>query len=158
MNPPPKANPTRILFAAMLAGCASPPPPVSQKLDDVDYHAESAAEAGRSEYAGGAHIAYVLVWTAERDLVAPDLSDAAVMASVADRASDAFEKMLDWHDGALTTDTFGRDGAAFASSCYDRYVDEYAAAFGDRTYHDPNWRDYETAAGLLDALRRRGCA
>ena len=126
---------------------------MSQKLNDT----ESAAEAGLSEYAGGAHIAYVLVWAAEHDLLAAEHLDPAVTGPVASRDAGAFEAALGWYDGALVTDVFEREGATFASSCYDQYVDEYAAAFGGRTYHEPNWRDYEAAAGLPDALRRRGC-
>ena len=128
-----------------------------EELDDLDYHTESAAEAGLSEYAGGAHIAYFLVWAVERDLVAPDFLDPAVTGPVSGRDPGAFEQVLDWYDGALVTDALRDEGAAFAGSCYDQYVDEYAASFGSRTYHEPDWRGYETAAGLLDALRRRGC-
>ena len=146
-----------LLLAVAVAGCASPPPPVSEKLDDLDYHAESATEAGLSDYAGGAHISYFLVWAVERDLADPDALDDAVTGPVRARDPSAFESVLDWYDGAVVTDALQSEGASFAGSCYERYVNEYGAAFGDRTYHEPDWHDYAVAARILDRLRAEGC-
>ena len=146
------------LLAAALVGCASPQPTVTQKLDDLDYHAESATAAGLSDYAGGAHIAYFLVWAVERDLVAADHPDDTVAGLIRDRNPGAFTSVLDWFDGVVSTDVLRDEGPAFAASCYEAYSGRYDAAFGGRAYHEPNWSDYATAAGFLDALRRSGCA
>lgn len=147
-----------VLLFVVLAGCASPQQPMTQYLDDLAYHAEAATEAGLSDYAGGAHIAYFLVWAVERGLTAGGYPDAALTQRIRDRETEAFTSTLDWFDGVVSTDLLREESAAFAASCYEAYTGAYDSAFGGRAYHEPNWSDYEAAADILDGLRRSGCA
>jgi hypothetical protein len=147
-----------LLVIAALAACTSPQPPPTQKLDDLDYHAGSAVEAGLSDGAGGAHIAYFLVWAVERGFTVADHPDDAVAQQIRDRDAAAFMSVLGWFDGVVSTDVLREEGAMFAASCYEAYTGAYDAAFGQRAYHEPNWSDYDATAGILDELRRSACA
>ena len=131
---------------------------MSEKLDDLDYHVESATEQGHSEYAGGAHIAYFLTWASERDLLDAEATDEEIESTIREREPEAFEQILDWFDGVIATDFLTEAGGTFASECYETYLEEYARETGEAQYHEPNWPMYERVRVVLDRLRQHGCA
>jgi hypothetical protein len=139
----------------------------NEKLDDLDYHAESAIDAGMSEDAGGSHIAYFLIWSHERGYLANDVipGERDVTSKLQNQDMEAFARLLDWVDGAITTDMLTSEGRSFARSCYDRYLNRYPGwleVSDEEPYAEPTWERYERVKPMLDQLmeqwREEGCA
>ena len=131
---------------------------MSEKLDDLEWHVESATAQGGGEYTGGAHIVYFLTWALERELLERGAVKEDLAGALRELEPGVFEELLDWFDGVLSTDALSVEGDAFASKCYESYLNEYTRLVGEAQYHEPNWSVYGRVREMLDELRQHGCA
>lgn len=98
------------------------------KYDDVDWHFDSASEAGHEENAF-AHIGLYLGWLIRRDLHNPEMfTDDEVVGVKA--GSNSGSDLADNADGKLVSALMTSDGDAFSAWYYDRYLSDFEEAFG----------------------------
>ena len=96
--------------------------------DRIDWHIESAIEAGQPAEHGSTHIGLYLAW-----LIRRDLHDPATFASEHLGAVKAGEMtgsaLMDDIDGKLVSDVMSPEGRAFSDARYEAYLAEFAAMF-----------------------------
>jgi hypothetical protein len=98
--------------------------------DELDWHYDTAIEAGQPEENAFTHIGLYLAWLIRHDLHDPDL--------IPKHHSDALKRgemtgsdLADDIDGKLVGDVMTPEGQAFSDAVYQRYLADYATAFGD---------------------------
>jgi hypothetical protein len=121
--------------------------------DRLDWHLESAIEAGQPEEHAFTHIGLYLRWLIEHGLhdpaVIPPEHAAAVLAGEM-TGSD----LADVIDTKLGSFVMTPEGAAFSDACYDRYLATYEEAFApEPSYGVPDDQaSYDRIAPRIDAL------
>jgi hypothetical protein len=98
--------------------------------DRIDWHLDSAVEAGQPEEQAFTHIGLYLAWLIRHDLHDPgmfprDHIDALKSGDMT--GSD----LADDIDGKLVADVMSGEGRAFSDARYEAYLGEYAALFDD---------------------------
>lgn len=98
--------------------------------DELNWHYDTAIEAGQPEENAFTHIGLYLAWLIRHDLHDPDL--------IPKQHSDALKRgemtgsdLADDIDGKLVGDVMTPEGQAFSDAVYQRYLADYATAFGD---------------------------
>jgi hypothetical protein len=98
--------------------------------DELDWHYDTAIEAGQPEENAFTHIGLYLAWLIRHDLHDPDL--------IPRHHSDALKRgemtgsdLADDIDGKLVGDVMTPEGQAFSDAVYQRYLADYATAFGN---------------------------
>lgn len=96
--------------------------------DRIDWHIESAIEAGQPAEYGFTHIGLYLAW-----LIRRELHDPAMLRSEHVEAVEAGEMtgsdLMDDIDGKLVGAVMSPEGRAFSEARYEAYLAEYAAMF-----------------------------
>ena len=100
------------------------------KYDDADYHEGSAIEAGQPAGNAFTHIGLFLGWLIRHDLANPQFFSAADLAAVKAGTMSGSDLQSNV-DGKLMSDMLTTEGAAFTDWYYEKYLDDYAAAFSD---------------------------
>jgi hypothetical protein len=98
--------------------------------DELDWHYDTAIEAGQPEENAFTHIGLYLAWLIRHDLHDPEL--------IPTHHSDALKRgemtgsdLADDIDGKLVGDVMTTEGQAFSDAVYQRYLADYATAFAD---------------------------
>ncbi len=121
--------------------------------DKLDWHWDAAVQAGQPGEQGFVHIACVLAWAIQRDLIAKRLWSPDLVQRVRD-GSVTLDELIEASDQRLVDEMLSREGRRFTAHSYDAYVHAYDEAF-------PDVPDYavpfdavtrQVTAGLLDGL------
>jgi hypothetical protein len=98
--------------------------------DRIDWHLDSAVEAGQPEEQAFAHIGLYLAWLIRHDLHDPRMFPSDRIDAVkADEMTGS--DLADDIDGKLVADVMSSEGKAFSDARYEAYLDEYARLFDD---------------------------
>ena len=124
---------------------------MSKVYDKLDWHYESALNAGQPGERGFTHIALYLAWLIRHDLHDHDLirDDWAEMVKGGQmKGSD----LADAIDGKLVSEAMSPEGKAFSDAYYKTYVKDYGEAFASvPDYSVPDdATTYERVASLID--------
>jgi hypothetical protein len=119
--------------------------------DKLDWHSESAVNAGQPAEHAFTHIGLYLAWLIRHDLHNPDLIGADWADSV--KAGEMTgSDLADAIDGKLVGDAMTPEGRAFSDSYYETYLQDYEEAFaGVPAYGIPDdAASYERVTAFLD--------
>ena len=121
--------------------------------DRIDWHLDSAIEAGQPEEHAFTHIGLYLAWLIRRDLHDPRIFPPDHVAAV--RAGEMTgSDLADDIDGKLTSADMNAEGAAFSDARYDAYIREYGTLFDRSSDYgvSDGPEEYQTVERLLDRM------
>jgi hypothetical protein len=121
--------------------------------DRIDWHLDSAVEAGQPEERAFAHIGLYLAWLIRHDLHDPRfLPDDHVEA--VKRGEMTGSDLADDIDGKLIGDVMSDEGRSFSDARYEAYLGHYAKLFGDLPEYglEDGPEAYDKVEKLLDRL------
>jgi hypothetical protein len=99
--------------------------------DRLDWHVDSAIEAGQPPENGFTHIGLYLAWLIRHDLHDPELFPPEHIDAVK-RGEMTGSDLADDIDTKLGGFVMNSEGRAFSDACYRAYLDRYADLFGSR--------------------------
>jgi hypothetical protein len=121
--------------------------------DRIDWHLDSAIEAGQPEEHAFAHIGLYLAWLIRRNLHEPRTFPEELVAAV--KAGEMTGSDLrDVIDGKLTEADMSAEGVAFSDARYEAYLDAYAARFAQLPEYgvEDGPATYEKVEPILDQM------
>ena len=98
--------------------------------DELDWHYDTAIEAGQPEENAFTHIGLYLAWLIRHDLHDPELIPAH-HSDALKRGEMTGSDLADDIDGKLVGAVMTAEGQAFSDAVYQRYLADYATAFAD---------------------------
>jgi hypothetical protein len=121
--------------------------------DRLDWHIDSALEAGQPEERAFAHIGLYLAWLIRHDLHDPRFLPDDHVGAVK-RGEMTGSDLVDDIDGKLIGDLMSHEGRSFSDARYEHYVGDYAKVFGDVPEYgvDDGPEAYEKVERLLDRI------
>jgi hypothetical protein len=137
----------------LTAVCSDEEAAVVTSYDRIDWHVDSAIEAGQPEEQAFTHIGLYLAWLIRRDLHDPRMFPAEHVDAV--KAGDMTgSDLADDIDGKLISADMNVEGAAFSDARYDAYVHEYSALFSEFTEYsvEDGPEAYAKVERLLDRM------
>ena len=130
-----------------------PPRSFYMSYDRIDWHLDSAVEAGQPEEHAFTHIGLYLAWMIRHDLHDPRMFPAEHVEAV--RAGEMTgSDLADDIDGKLVSIDMNAEGAAFSNARYDAYLDAYNRAFRDMPDYGvaDTPEAYVKVEGILDRM------
>jgi hypothetical protein len=121
--------------------------------DRIDWHLDSAIDAGQPEEQAFTHLGLYLAW-----LIRHDLQDLHAIPEEHVEAVKTGEMtgsdLVDDIDGKLVSSVMSADGAAFSDACYEAYLHEYAKLFDEVPEYgvEDGPETYERVEPLLDRM------
>ncbi|MBX3029516.1 MAG: hypothetical protein KF809_05115 [Chloroflexi bacterium] len=122
-------------------------------MDKLDWHWDAAVGAGQPGEQGFVHVACVLAWAIQRDLVAERIWPSDLVERVRD-GSVTLDELIEASDQRLVDPMLTHEGRRFIAHSYDAFLHAYDEAFPDvPDYAVPfDATTRHVTAGLLDDL------